>query len=89
MGDPLVLGLGTFTRRGGDGVGRLEALVRQAAEVAGEPRAPPYLQPAHLGIGKEAVLRQLTTQDGQLGQPVHVPAPGAGDGPGPLAVAGQ
>ena len=89
LGDPLVLGLGTFPRRGGDRVGRLEALMRQAAEVAREPRAPPHLQAAHLGVGKEAMLGEPTAQDGQLGQPAEVPTPGAGDGPGPVAVTGQ
>ena len=31
----------------------------EAAEVAREPGAAPQLQPAHLGVGEEAVLGQL------------------------------
>ena len=35
------------------------------------------------------MLGEPTAQDGQLGQPAEVPTPGAGDGPGPVAVTGQ
>ena len=35
------------------------------------------------------MLGQLAPQHGQLGQPAGVPAPGAGDGPHPVAVAGE
>ena len=52
----------------GHGVGRLEALVGEAAEVAREARAPPHLQPADLGVGEEAVLGQLAPQHGELGR---------------------
>ncbi len=75
--------------RGGHGVRRLEALVGETAEVGREPRAAPYLQPAHLGIGEEAVRRELAPQRRQLGKAAEVPAPGAGDGPGPVTIAGQ
>ena len=75
--------------RGGDGIGCVEALVGEAAEVAREPGAAPHLQPAHLGVREEAVLRQLTPQHRQLGQPAEVPPPGSGDGPDPFAIAGE
>ena len=32
---------------------------------------------------------QLAPQHRQLAEPAEVPAPGTGDGPGPVAVAGQ
>ena len=63
--------------------------MRKAAEVAREPRAPPHLQPPHLGVGEEAVFGQLAPQLRQLAEPAEVPAPGTRDGPGPVAVAGQ
>ena len=61
----------------------------EAAEVARQPRAAAHLQPAHLGVGEEAVFGQLAPQQRDLGQPPDVPAPGARDGPDPVAVAGQ
>ncbi len=84
-----VLGLRPGPLPRGDGVGRIEALVGEAADVAGEARAPPHLQPADLGVGEETVLRQLAPQHGELAQPAEVPAPGAGDRPNAVAVAGE
>ena len=86
-GGPSVLLLGALPC--GDGVGGIEALVGEAAEVAREPGTSPHLEPAHLGIGEEPVLRQLAPQHRQLGQPPEVPAPGPADGPGPVAIAGE
>ena len=73
----------------GDGVGGLEALVREPAEIARQASAAAHLQPAHLGVGEQAVLGQLAPQDGDLPAPVRVPAPRSGDRPRPVAVAGQ
>ena len=45
-----------------DGVGRFESLMGQAREVAREPGAPVQLQAPHLGVGEQAMGRELLAQ---------------------------
>ena len=47
------------------------------------------LQAPHLGVGEEAVRRQLAPERADVAPVPHVPAPGPGDRPHPLAVTGQ
>ena len=75
--------------RDGDGIGGLEALVRETAEVARQARAAAHLQPAHLGVGEQAVLGQFPPEQGDLGQAAGVPPPRTDDGAHPVAIARQ
>ena len=61
----------------------------EAAEVLRQPCAAPHLQPAHLGIGEEALLGELTPEQGELAEAAAVPPPRPDDGTHPVAVTGQ
>ena len=50
---------------------------------------PAHLQPAHLGIGEEALLGELAPEQGELGEAAAVPPPRPDDGTHPVAVTGQ
>ena len=45
----------------GDGIGGIQTLVRETAQVARKAGATPQLQAAHLGVGKQTVFGQLAT----------------------------
>ncbi len=68
------------------GVGRLETLVGQPGQVAGEPGAAAELQPPHFGVGEEPVQVQPVAQLADLREVARVPHPGPHDGADPEAV---
>ena len=63
--------------------------MREAAEVAREPRAAAQLQAAHLGIGKQPVRGHLAAQRRDLGESADVPTPRPGHRAGPFRVPSQ
>jgi hypothetical protein len=70
-------------------IGGIESLMRQARQIAAQPRAPAQLQSPDFGIGKKPVGGELAARSMELAQAAEIPHPGAGHGPRPLTVAGE